>query len=116
MDTKIFYKNLGQNLKHLRKRKGMTQEQFGEIFGLTKSAIVNYEIGIRKIPIDVLYEIARFHNVTIDSLICKKMTIADIVQNEIGKTELDDKAEDVLVAFINYLKEGSKNGKSNNKK
>lgn len=106
LDTKIFYKNLGQNIRLLRKKKGLTQEQFGEIFGLTKSAIVNYEIGIRKIPIDVLYQIAMFHNVTIDSLICKKKTIADILQNEIGETQLNDKAEDVLVAFINYLKEG----------
>ena len=106
LDTKIFYKNLGQNIRLLRKKKGLTQEQFGEIFGLTKSAIVNYEIGIRKIPIDVLYQIAMFHNVTIDSLICKKKTIADILKNEIGETQLNDKAEDVLVAFINYLKEG----------
>ena len=72
MDEKIFYKNLGQNLKHLRKAKGMTQEQFGSLFGLTKSAIVNYEAGIRKIPIDVLYQMAMFHDVTIDSLISKK--------------------------------------------
>lgn len=106
LDTKIFYKNLGQNIRHLRKQKGLTQEQFGEIFGLTKSAIVNYEIGIRKIPIDVLYQIAMFHNVTIDSLICKKKTIADILKNEIGETQLTDKAEDVLVSIINYLKEG----------
>lgn len=106
LDTKIFYKNLGQNIRLLRKKKGLTQEQFGEIFGLTKSAIVNYEIGIRKIPIDVLYQIAMFHNVTIDSLICKKKTIADILKNEIGETQLTDKAEDVLVSIINYLKEG----------
>lgn len=118
MDEKIFYKNLGQNLKHLRKAKGLTQDQFGSLFDLTKSAIVNYETGIRKIPIDVLYKIALFHNVTIDSLICKKPTIADVLKNEIGKMELNDQEEDVLISFIQAfkgMKEGNMNGKSHNK-
>ena len=118
MQTEIFYKNLGQNLKHLRKAKGMTQEEFGGLFNLTKSAIVNYETGIRKIPVDVLYRIAMFHNVTIDSLICKKQTIADVIQNEIGKTELSNREEDLLVNFIHLfknMKEGNSNGKSNHK-
>lgn len=116
MDEKIFYKNLGQNLKHLRKAKGMTQEQFGSYFGLTKSAIVNYEQGIRKIPIDVLYQIATFHDVTIDSLICKKQTIADVLKSEVGKLHLDQHEEDVLISFLQVfkgMKEGNMNGKSN---
>lgn len=119
MDEKIFYKNLGQNLKHLRKAKGMTQDQFGSLFGLTKSAIVNYEAGIRKIPIDLLYQIAMFHDVTIDSLICKKQTIADILKSEIGKLHLDQHEEDVLINFLHVfkgMKEGKENGKSINQK
>ena len=97
----------------------MTQEQFGELFNLTKSAIVNYETGIRKIPIDVLYQIAKFHNVKIDRLICKKPTIADVLNNEIGKIQLNDTEEDVLISFIQafkHMKEGNKHGKSNHKK
>lgn len=119
MDAKIFYKNLGQNLKHLRKSTGYTQEQYGSFFNLTKSAIVNYETGIRKIPIDLLYQIAKFHNVTIDSLICKKQTIADVLNSEIGETHLDQKEEDVLINFLQLfkeMKEGNKHGKSINKK
>lgn len=119
MDEKIFYKNLGQNLRHLRKAKGLTQEQFGSLFGVTKSAIVNYETGIRKIPIDLLYQIASFHNVTIDSLICKKQTIADLMKSEIGKMHLDQHEEDVLISFIHAfkgMKEGMEHGKSINQK
>ena len=119
MDEKIFYKNLGQNQKHLRKAKGMTQEQFGSLFGLTKSAIVNYEAGIRKIPIDVLYQMAMFHDVTIDSLISKKQTIEDVIKSEIGKLQLDQHEEDVLISFIHAfkgMKEGKEHGKSINQK
>jgi transcriptional regulator with XRE-family HTH domain len=116
LDEKYFYKNLGLNLKHLRKEKGLTQEQFGSLFGLTKSAIVNYESGIRKIPIDLLYQISMFHGVTIDSLICKKQTIADVLKSEIGKLHLNQQEEDVLINFLHVfkgMKEGNINGKSN---
>lgn len=119
VDEKIFYRNLGQNLKHLRKAKGLTQEQLGSYFGLTKSAIVNYEAGIRKIPVDVLHQIAMFHNVTIDSMICKKQTIADVLKNEIGKMHLDQNEEDVLISFLQVfkgMKEGKEHGKSINQK
>lgn len=106
MNTKNFYQTLGKNLKHLRKQKGLTQEQFGEHFGLTKSAIVNYESGIRKIPADLLVQIANFHDVSLDHLICKKKTIADVIQSEIGSAELNDQEETVLVTLINYMKVG----------
>lgn len=119
LDAENFYRNVGQNLKHLRKAKGLTQEQFGAFFDLTKSAIVNYETGIRKIPLDVLYRIAMFHDVTIDSLICKKQTIADVLKSEIGKTELSDQEEDVLITFIKafkHMKEGTNHGNCKHKK
>ena len=119
MDTKYFYKNLGANLKHLRKSTGYTQEQYGAFFGLTKSAIVNYETGIRKIPIDLLYQIAQFHNVTIDHLICKKQTIEDVIKSEIGKMKLNQIEEDMLINILHLfkgMKEGNTNGKSKHQK
>jgi transcriptional regulator with XRE-family HTH domain len=119
LNAETFYKNVGANLRHLRKQKGFTQEQFGNLFNLTKSAIVNYETGIRKIPVDLLYRIASFHGVTIDSLICKKQTIADVLQSEIGKTTLNESEEDLLITFIKAfknMKEGNEHGKSNSAK
>lgn len=107
---KFFIKNLGQNLKHLRKSSGYTQEQYGSFFNLTKSAIVNYENGIRKIPIDLLYQISMFHNVTIDSLICKKQTIKEVINGEIGEMYLDQYEEDFLIDFLKIIK-GMKEGK-----
>ena len=103
----------------MRKEKGLTQEQFGSLFNLTKSAIVNYEAGIRKIPIDLLYQIAMFHNVTIDSLICKKQTIEDVLKSEIGKLHLNQQEEDVLINFLQVfkgMKEGNMNGNCKHQK
>ncbi len=104
MDTKNFYKNLGQNLRHHRKITGLTQEQFGAMFGVTKSAIVNYEAGIRKIPIDLLYQIANYYGVTVDSFFCKKHTIAEVLSDEIGKMKLNKKEEDLFINFLHAFK------------
>lgn len=103
MDAEIFYKNLGQKLKHLRKSSGMTQEQLGALLGITKSAMVNYESGIRKIPFDLLVQITKHFNITIDSLIMKQITLADVIQNEIGATALTEQQEALLIQFINTL-------------
>lgn len=119
MVQECFYKKLGKNLKKLRKDQGLTQEQFGELFGLTKSAIVNYETGIRKIPIDVLLQISYTFNVSLDELTTKRHTIADVLKNEIGNMELTDHEEDLLVNFIKalkHMKEVNESGKSNCKK
>ena len=103
MNAEIFYKNLGQKLKQLRKLNNLTQEQLGEQLGITKSAIVNYETGIRKIPFDLLVQIAYMFNITVDSMITKQITLADIIQNEIGQKQLTDHQEQLLIKYIQIL-------------
>lgn len=103
MKQECFYKTLGANLKSLRKSKGLTQEQFGTQFGLTKSAIVNYETGIRKIPIDTLIQIAYAYDVSIDTLTAKKRTVADVLRSNIGSKQLNDKQEQLLINYIELL-------------
>lgn len=113
MDAEIFYKHLGKNLKHYRKQCRKTQEQLGNEIGITKSAIVNYETGIRKIPLDVLIKISQIYGVSVDSLTGRKTTIADILKSEIGTTELDEHEEEMLISFLKallYKKAGNKNG------
>ena len=119
MTQECFYKKLGANLKKLRRKHGLTQEQFGEQFGLTKSAIVNYETGIRKIPIDVLIQIAYTYNVSLDKLTAKKHTIADVLKSEIGHIELSESEEELIVNFLKSfkrMKEVNQIGNSINKK
>ena len=40
----------GVQLAYLRKAKGLTQTQFGELVGLTQSAIGMYERGVQRVP------------------------------------------------------------------
>lgn len=71
METENFYQNLGRCIRSIRKKHGLTQEQLGQCIGCTKSAIVNYETGIRKIPFDVLVKMSHHYNISIDHLIKK---------------------------------------------
>lgn len=103
MNTDIFYKKLGENLRLIRKQHNITQEKLGEQLGLTKSAIVNYENGIRKIPFDILVQLTETYQIDIKSLYKQKKTVADVINSEIGKTELTDHQEKLLINYIELL-------------
>ena len=81
----------------------MTQEQLGHHIGCTKSAIVNYETGIRKIPFDVLVKMSDFYNVSLDFIVKKQKTLADVIQSEVGNTKLTEQQEQLLIQYINTL-------------
>lgn len=116
LETEIFYQRLGQKLKDLRKSKGFTQEQLGEYVGLTKSAIVNYESGIRKIPLDIVSKLADFHAVSIDSLFDREKTLQNVLESNLSKITLSERQEQLLVGFIEILLGVNECGKSNHKK
>lgn len=103
MNEKIFYKKLGENLRLIRKQHNITQEKLGEQLGLTKSAIVNYENGIRKIPFDILVQLTETYQIDIKSLYKQKKTVADVINSEIGKTELTEHQEQLLINYIELL-------------
>lgn len=60
------------NLKILRKRKGLSQMELADKLGFSKSLIGLYETGDRKPSFESLEAIADFFNVTIDYLIGKE--------------------------------------------
>jgi transcriptional regulator with XRE-family HTH domain len=59
----------GEKLRTLRKRHGLTQQQLGEQFGLSKGFIKNLEYGYRKLSIPYLLKMSDFFGVPADVLI-----------------------------------------------
>ena len=57
-----------ENLKTLRKQKGVSQEELGENIGVKKSVISLYESGKRKPSFEVLEAIADYFNVDMNVL------------------------------------------------
>lgn len=59
-------KEIGTKIKHLRKSKGITQEQLSEKINITRSTISNYEIGRRTPHLNDLQRIASVFGVGLD--------------------------------------------------
>lgn len=63
------YQKIGLNIKHLRKSNKQTQEDLGNILGLSKTAIVNYEAAQRKISLEHIVKLCNFYDVSLNYLI-----------------------------------------------
>ena len=64
-----FYKYVGSRIKMLRKKRKIKQTELAEHLGINPTTLVNYENGIRKIPLDTAIQIAAFFNVSLDSIV-----------------------------------------------
>jgi transcriptional regulator with XRE-family HTH domain len=61
--------DLGKNLKHFRKAKGVTQVQLAKDLGIDKSTIACYETNRNEPNIDMLKKLALYFDVTLDDLL-----------------------------------------------
>lgn len=63
------YKYNFERIVELRKDKGLNQTQLCEILKIPVRTYSHYECGDVSIPINILYDLARFHNTSADYLI-----------------------------------------------
>ena len=63
------FQNLfSSRVKHLRITKGVSQSQLADILGTSRTAIANWETGLRIPLLETLCEIAAYFNVSLDYL------------------------------------------------
>ena len=75
---------LSSKLKKIRKELGFTQEEISNEIKISRSALANYERGVREPDIDTLIEIADFYNISIDWLLGRgRKTDAETHEKEI---------------------------------
>lgn len=60
---------LGARLKELRKSRGWTQKQLGEMIHKSKAAIGSYEQEVQTPPADVLISLAKLYHLSLDELV-----------------------------------------------
>lgn len=56
----------GKRIKSLRKKHGLTQEEFAELLGIALNTVSRIEIGQRGISVDLAIEIVARFNTTLD--------------------------------------------------
>lgn len=65
-------KEIGEFLSLLRKEKNLTQEQLGEILGVTNKTVSRWENGNYMPPVEVLQQLSEFYNITINEILSGK--------------------------------------------
>lgn len=60
---------IGKKVRILRTKEGLSQAQFGKLFGMTQNMVTNIETGKRIINYDELIKIADYYGVTTDYII-----------------------------------------------
>lgn len=65
----------GKRIKKLRVDKKISQQELGDIIGVTKVSISGYENGNRAPSLDKLVEIANYFNTSLDYLVSREMKV-----------------------------------------
>lgn len=89
----------GERLRELRKSRGLTQEELGEVLGVTKASICCYEKGTRTPTLENLMDLVVYFGVSADYLIGSEVFIT--LKDKKDKNYVMTKEE---VDFINELR------------
>ena len=103
---------LAKNLKYLREKNNLKQEEIGDIINLTRQAYSNYETLHRTPDIDTLMILANFYKVSLNDLIFCNLSESSIPFDGLSEGEIPyiytrsektDKSEKIDVTI--YLSE-----------
>lgn len=68
---------LGENIKHLRKLKGITQAQLAQKLGINRSVVGAYEEGRAEPRLQTIINLSHYFEVNIDDLLRKELSTVD---------------------------------------
>ena len=110
------YEEFGLRIKELRKSRKLTQAELSQLFGLSKTAIVNYENGSRKVPLELIVKFAEFFEVSIDDLTGmvtdrtvlvsadeRTIRVAKRWHKEFGSDALTEEEAEQLITYAKFL-------------
>lgn len=89
----------GERLKELRNSRNLTQEQLGNILGVTKASICCYEKGTRTPTLETLMDIVEFFGVSADYILGTEIFVT--VKDKKNKNYAMTKEE---IRFIDELR------------
>src|SRR5688500_12004021 len=102
---------IGENLKLLRKRKGVSQEEIAVDLGLTRSSYSGYENGVAEPNLETIIKISEYYNISLDKLI--KRELSKISEKDWDKIEkgidVDMEGKNVRIIAMTVDKENNDN-------
>ncbi len=112
----MIFREIGSKIQQAREEMGLTQEELAARLGCTQSALSNYELGKRRLYLNMLNEVAVILNKPLDYFIDTPAAVddnspvdrlvADPQLREILTTaaELPAKERQLVLDFINWRK------------
>ncbi|MET3114086.1 transcriptional regulator with XRE-family HTH domain [Pedobacter sp. CG_S7] len=94
--------NISANLKYLRKKKSLTQQQFADAIGIKRSLVGAYEEDRAEPKYDLLKKIAEFYEFSIDEFINEQI-------NDKWKPKLKSQGSNLRILSISVDKEDNEN-------
>lgn len=93
----------GDNLKQLRKKKGLTQQQLADELGTTVRALSTYELNFREPNLEMIRKIAYFFQVSSDYLF--DIDLQEIYEEEVSrkKAEIIDTVQSMPATMANKV-------------
>ena len=98
---------MGDKIKDLREKAGMTQTELAEKLGLSKSVISAYEKGIRNPSFKILPLLAQTFNVT--ELYFFEKGRFENQPITIDITDLNKEQQKIVISLVNEFKEANRN-------
>lgn len=82
---------IGSNIKKIRTTKGLSQQAFSELFGLTRGNISSYEENRAEPRIETVIQIANYFNIPLNHFITQNLSIHEILKYNGDKLIEDEK-------------------------
>lgn len=86
-----FWSDLSVKLRELREKNGLTQPDVADRIEIGVSAYKSYELGARRIPVDVLVRVAALYNISMDDLLgnsVKRDASTNIIHGNFTKEQI----------------------------
>lgn len=115
MDNKLqekFYKIIGTKIINFRKENKMSQVTFATKVNLSRSSIVNIELGRQHTPPHVLWEIALALAIPVESLFPSQQELNNFIDDPtlhevVKRSVTTNEKQQNLYNFLNHIKEES---------
>jgi transcriptional regulator with XRE-family HTH domain len=80
---------IGKNIRKIRQAKKISQAEFAGLFNLARPSVGAYEEGRSEPKIETIIQIAKYFRISIDVLLTRELTIAEIYSFDQVKEKLD---------------------------
>ena len=80
-----------KNMQYIRGQKGLTQKQLADALFVSDKTVSKWETGLTEPNIDMLKQISRYFDISVDDLLAKDLSIADMTKKTKSRYSKDIK-------------------------